>query len=438
MDSAIHIRIIWLIICAISFIFALCFLISSLIKERNKSNYLYNQLKEKTTDLNLQEEKTKTAIKAKNDFLSRMSHEIRTPLNAIIGMTQIAQNTSDRDKIVYCLGKAVDSSKHLLGLINDILDFSKIEADTLVLEEKLFSLQNDIEFVTSMLKEKITEKNIELHIALNNITHDGIITDMLRLNQVLINLLSNAVKFTDNGGIIVLTVEEIVHLKGESVYSFSVRDNGVGIDLEHAKKLFTPFTQANNSITRLYGGTGLGLSISQSIVKMMGGEIELETELGKGSVFQFTIRVPAKENALSAKESTSSLIVPEKLQGKRILIVDDVEINLEVATALLEDSGALIETAVNGKNALDVFCSSAPYWYDVILMDMLMPVMDGCAATMEIRNSARVDSKTVCIIAMTANVLSEDMARAYQAGMNGYLTKPIELKELYTAMEDLL
>lgn len=412
-------------------------LIRQIIVNRKRIAELNSQLTERMADLTLQVEKAKSATSAKSDFLSRMSHEIRTPLNAIIGMAQIAKNTSDQHKISECMRNVEDGSKHLLGIINDILDFSKIESGSLVLEEKQFSLKHDIDFLASMFADKAAEKNLAFRVELENIQHDGLTTDILRLNQVLINLLSNAIKFTDPGGVIVLSVQETAHLHGESIYSFAVRDTGVGIEPEQAKKLFTSFTQANVSVTRLYGGTGLGLAISQSIVKMMGGEIELETEPGKGSIFQFSIRVRAEKSATTL-EPKKTVTPPKKLQGKRILIVDDIEINREVAMALLDGSGALVETAVNGKEAFDAFCASTTYWYDMILMDMQMPVMDGCAATIEIRNSGRPDSHQVRIIAMTANVLPEDMERAYRSGMNGYVMKPIELKVLYATMEEWL
>ena len=438
MDSYIQIKAVWLLPITGLFIALLIGLLVLCARQHKMKLNFHGALQKSAADFEQQVKKAQAAVAAKSDFLSRMSHEIRTPLNAIIGMAQIARNASADDKITDCMDKLEDNTKHLLGIINDILDFSKLESGSLVLEEKEFSLKHDMDFIVSIFKTQAMKKDIDFRIALKNVEHDGITTDMLRLNQVLINLMSNAVKFTDRGGMIVLSIEELAHMNGESAYRFTVHDNGVGIEPEQAKKLFTPFTQANAGVTRLYGGTGLGLSISQSIVKMMGGEIELETRPGQGSVFRFVIRVPAKKNAPYTQRDRRPLAPPKQLQGKRILIVDDVEINREVVAALLDGSGLLIDTAVNGKEALDIFCSSPPFGYDLILMDMLMPVMDGCAATIEIRGSGRADAQEVKIIAMTANVLPEDMERAYQAGMNGYLTKPIELDVLYSTMEEWL
>ena len=386
-----------------------------------------------------QVEKVKMAAKAKSDFLSQMSHEIRTPINAIMGMAQIAQNTTNPDMISDCIKKIADNSKHLLMVVNDILDFSKIESGSFVFTKNRFSLTREIDLIASMYKAKATEKNISLQIKMENILHDGITTDKLRLNQVLSNLLSNAVKFTDSGGAVELTIEEMFHMDGESVYRFVVRDNGTGFEPEQVKKLFTPFMQANDGVSRVYGGAGLGLAISQNIVHMMGGDIELETEFGKGSVFQFTIRVPAKEkDIMDASEDNRYAVSPEKLRGKRIMVVDDIEINREIVAALLDGSGALIEMAANGQEALDAFCGAEPYWYDLILMDIQMPIMDGCTAAEKIRNSGREDARDIKIIALTAHVTQEYVKKAYQSGMNDHLAKPVELTDLYAEMEEWL
>lgn len=438
LDGYIKIRAVWFIVLSCILGLSICAIVFLSLWHRYRRSQLLGELNGRTEALEEQIEKAKEAVQAKSNFLSRMSHEIRTPLNAVIGMAQIAQNTTDLDKIHDCMDKMEDNSRHLMGIINDILDFSKIESGNLVFEETIFSLVHEIDFIASMFKTKVAEKNLTLRLKIVDIRHDGIVTDKLRLNQVLINLISNAVKFTDPGGVIELAAEELLHMEGESVFRFTVRDNGIGIEPEQAKKLFTPFSQANAGISRLYGGTGLGLAISQNIVQHMGGDIELDTEPGIGTAFQFTIRVPAKATAGELPKYESSTALPDRLQGKRILIVDDVEINREIAEALLDGSGALIETAADGKEALDAFCNAEPYWYDLILMDMMMPIMDGCTATKEIRNSGKEGSKDVKIIAMTANVLKEDVERAYQSGMNGHLAKPIDLTELSIGMEEWL
>ncbi len=420
------------------FLLLICFFIALLIHHRRRETFFRGEMKRRTAEFELLLEQTKAAATAKSNFLSRMSHEIRTPLNAIIGMVQIMHASPDVTGADDYIEKIEENSRHLMGVINDILDFSKLESGKLSLENKSFSLKRNIDFVYSMFKDKINAKNIDFQAELRNIEHDGIVADMLRLNQVLVNLLSNAVKFTDNGGTIQLEVEELASLGGESVYRFTVMDNGIGIEPEQAKKLFTPFVQANSAVSRLYGGTGLGLSISQSIVKMMGGEIELETTPGQGAVFAFTIKVTATKNAEKEASPVNVGVPHEKLRGKRILIVDDIEINRDIAAALLESDDVMLETATNGKEAFDAFCAAESYWYDLILMDILMPVMDGFAATEMIRSSGRKDASDIKIIAMTANVLQEDVERAYLAGMNGYLTKPIEMDVLYAKLKEWL
>ncbi|MDR0852515.1 MAG: response regulator, partial [Clostridiales Family XIII bacterium] len=374
---------------------------------------------------------------AKNDFLSNMSHEIRTPMSAIIGMTEIAKNAEDRERIDFCLQKIEDNSKHLIGVINDILDFSKIESGKLLLEDELFSLSKDMDFIIEMFRSKVEEKNITLNLSLKNIRHDGIFSDALRLNQVLINLISNAVKFTDAGGRIDLEVGEIMYLNGESVYSFSVSDTGIGIEPEQAKKLFTAFVQANAGTTKKYGGTGLGLVISKSIVEKMGGEIDLESTPGEGSTFSFTIRVNSQESADGADSGNNEDYTPD-LSDKHLLIVDDIEINLIIALELLKETGIEMETAADGKEAFDKYMQSPVGYYDMIFMDMQMPVMNGCDSTVAIRNSGREDAESIKIVAVTANVMRDDVKRAYDAGMNAHVGKPIDFNEAYRVMGSLL
>jgi CheY-like chemotaxis protein len=375
--------------------------------------------------------------RAKSEFLSSMSHEIRTPMSAIIGMAQIARGGADEARIQDCLQKIEDNSKHLIGVINDILDFSKIESGKLLLDEKTFSLKEDLNFIESMFQAKMEEKNLRFRLSVKNIKNDGIFTDSLRLNQVLINLLSNAVKFTDAGGQVGLAVEELMHVGEESVYSFAVSDTGIGIEPEQAKKLFTAFVQANAGMTKKYGGTGLGLVISRNIVEKMGGDIELDSVLGEGSTFSFTIRVKAQEEAEQVEADEEDNATPD-FHGKRLLIVDDIEINREIAVEILRETGVEMETAENGQVALDMFLQAPEGYYDMILMDMQMPVMDGCESTELIRVSGRGDAETIKIIAVTANVMRDDIARVYASGMNGHIGKPIDFGEAYKTMAKML
>jgi signal transduction histidine kinase/ActR/RegA family two-component response regulator len=374
---------------------------------------------------------------AKSDFLSSMSHEIRTPISAIIGMSQIARNAADPKRVEDCLQKIEDNSKHLVGVINDILDFSKIESGKLLLDEELFSLNENLLFIESMFQGKIAEKNLNFKLNISNINHDGIKTDALRLNQVLINLLSNAIKFTDAGGTVSLSAEELLYMNGESVYQFAVTDTGIGINPEQAKKLFSPFVQASASTSKHYGGTGLGLVISKNIVEKMGGDIELDSRPGEGSIFSFTIRVTSQEKIDPVEELEENTSTPD-FHGKRLLIVDDIEINREIAVEILRESGVEMETAEDGQDALDKFVASPEGYYDMILMDMQMPIMGGCESTEMIRKSQRGDSETVKIIAVTANVMRDDIARALSSGMNGHIGKPIDFDEAYKIMAHML
>ncbi|MDR1099072.1 MAG: response regulator [Treponema sp.] len=372
------------------------------------------------------------ASSAKGEFLARMSHEIRTPMNAIIGMSQIAKSSGDLEKIRGCLDQIENSSTHLLGVVNDILDFSRIESKKMALDQIEFSLLADLDFVVSVMSPEAQKKNIRIRTDIEDIQNDGLNADPLRLNQVLINLLSNAVKFSPQGSEILIRVRELEADQGNSVYRFDVVDQGIGISEYHASKLFRPFEQGDGSITRAYGGTGLGLAISKTLVEMMGGEISLQSREGQGSTFSFSIRCPAKARAAEKTKKEAGEDGPERFDfsGKRCLVVDDVEINRDILIELLSDTGIAIETAENGKEALEKFQSSAEGWYNSILMDMQMPVMDGCTATARIRALNRRDAASVPIIAMTANVLQDDIDRALKSGMNAHVGKPIDLRTL--------
>ncbi|MDR0885719.1 MAG: response regulator [Clostridiales Family XIII bacterium] len=389
-------------------------------------------------NLNGMIENLETMSRSKNDFLSSMSHEIRTPMNAIIGMSQIARRKNNPAELHDCLQKIEENGSHLLGVINDILDFSKMDSGKLVLDEHLFSIAHDMGFISSMFKTKAQEKGLEFVIDINDIKNDGIVTDSLRLNQVLINFLSNAVKFTNSGGKITLTIREVYHVDTESIYAFSVEDTGIGIKPDEAARLFTPFSQANSGMARRYGGTGLGLVISKNIVELMGGEIELESRLGVGSTFSFTIRVPSQEKVDTIDSMKSEKNTAPDFSGYRILIADDVEINRDVAAAMLEDTGVEIEVATDGQVAFDMYYESPIGYYDLILMDMQMPVMDGCESTERIRSCEREDALTIKIVAMTANVMREDLQLAYDAGMDRHIGKPIDFAVAFEVISDVL
>ena len=380
------------------------------------------------------------ASRAKSEFLSRMSHEIRTPMNAIIGMTQIAKASGEIEKLRNCLDQIESSSNHLLGIINDILDFSKIEAGKLFLDLVDFSLADDLNFVMSMILPRAQQRKIEVRLTIEDLKHDGIKTDSLRLNQVLINLLSNAVKFSPEGSEILLKAREISWEDGNGAYRFEVVDHGIGISEEQADRLFRPFEQADGGITRNYGGTGLGLVISKSLVEMMGGDIHLESKQGEGSAFSFTICCAAQERIEKKAPDVSAgdTFAGYDFSGKRCMVVDDIEINREIVMELLSGTGLEMETAENGRDALEKFSAAEEGYFDIILMDMQMPIMDGCTATSGIRALARKDAKEIPIIAMTANVMREDVNRAMESGMNAHLSKPIELEAVLNMLKEQL
>ena len=384
------------------------------------------------------------ANQTKTEFLSNMSHEIRTPMNAILGMTQIAGQSGSMEEIKECIGKIEGSSQHLLGILNDILDMSKIEAGKLEFSEEEFNLSEMVMFAVSLMQSRTDSKNIEITHDID-IKNEYVIADSMRLNQVILNLLSNAVKFSPEGGVINVSVKETVREADASVYRFAVSDQGIGMSGEQISRLFHSFEQADSSISKRFGGTGLGLSISKSIIDRMNGNIWVESGVGTGSTFYFEIQLKTVAVHHSADLSDAAVPLaddsPEDLAdytGIRALLVDDIEINRFIVVKIFSETGIQFEEAGNGREAVELFRNSPPGYFDMILMDIQMPVLDGYEATKEIRSMNRSDAKSVVIVAMTANALRADVETALDAGMNGHIAKPIDYKSAFKTIGELL
>ncbi|MDR1507837.1 MAG: response regulator [Treponema sp.] len=376
----------------------------------------------------------------KGDFLARMSHEIRTPMNAIIGMTEIVkkkiiaaaggaslspgQAGIPGDSIRSDLQKIEASSQHLLGLLNDILDISKIEAGKIELSSETMDLIKLVKTVESIIRPRCEEKNIGFTTNFKITSPAAFEGDPLRLRQVLINLLGNAVKFTPECGTITYTVVEKEKQNGQTNILFSVKDTGIGIKSEVIPMLFRPFEQTSGNIAKRYGGTGLGLAISQSIVRLFGGSIAVQSEEGKGSEFSFYLTLT---DAVSGNDEHIPEDATNRLAGKRALLVDDVAINRMIVANLLSYTGLKIEEAEDGKDALEKFSESPENTYNIIYMDIQMPVMDGYESVAAIRALDRADAKAIPIVALTANAFKEDIEKAVSSGMNAHLAKPIEV-----------
>jgi len=397
----------------------------------------YRQMIDIVTELKTQAD---SASSAKGLFLSHMSHEIRTPLNAIIGMINIGLNSGDVEKKNYCFARADNASKHLLGLINDILDISKIEADRFELSFGVLNLEKMLNNIVNVANVRAEEKRQELIINLGGDVPACIEGDELRLSQVITNLLTNAIKFTPEKGAIVLDIKKIAETDSDVELRVEVADNGIGIPEEQQKKLFSSFIQADASIAKRFGGTGLGLSISKRIVELMGGRIWVESELGKGSRFIFTIKATKLTDDICEAPGDVQIDTSRRHYDfclHTILIAEDVEINWEIMSAILEETNVTIEFAGNGKEAVDMF-SRNPGKYSLILMDVNMPEMDGYEATRAIRSIGSEAAKAIPIIAMTANVFKEDIEKCLESGMNDHTGKPIDTNALFGLLRNYM
>ena len=374
------------------------------------------------------------ANKAKTDFLSNMSHDIRTPMNAIIGITSlIRHDAGNKAKVIEYADKIDISSQHLLGIINDVLDMSKIEAGKTVFKYSDFSILDLVQELDTIFHTQIYEKQQTLTIIKENIQHEWVNGDQVHLMQIFSNLLSNAVKYTQEGGEIQFFVEECetkssVYAK----YRILVSDNGMGMSADFKDTIFDAFTRAESSLTNKIQGTGLGMAITKNLVEAMGGTIDVDSELGQGSCFEVLMDLKIAEDrtaSLAAQEETDEQD-GNIMQGMKFLCAEDNELNAEILTELLKIEGAECTICENGEEILKAFEQSAPGDYDMILMDVQMPVMNGYEATKAIRRSSHELAKTIPIIAMTANAFSEDIQHSLAAGMNAHVSKPVEMKVL--------
>ena len=401
------------------------------MKEMEESNKKLKKAKDITTEA-LQT--AENANKAKTDFLSNMSHDIRTPMNAIIGMTSlIRHDAGNKAKVIEYADKIDISSQHLLGIINDVLDMSKIEAGKTVFKYTDFSILDFITELNTIFHSQIDEKNQTLTIIKENIRHEWVNGDQVHLMQIFSNLVSNAVKYTQEGGKIQFLVEECetkssVYAK----YRFLVSDNGMGMSADFKDTIFDAFTRAESSMTNKIQGTGLGMAITKNLVEAMGGTIDVESELGQGSCFEVLIDLRIAEDRKVVLTAQEEIDEPDSntLKGMRFLCAEDNELNAEILMELLKIEGAECIICENGERVLEAFEQSAPGDYDMILMDVQMPVMNGYDATRAIRRSTHELAKTIPIIAMTANAFSEDIQYSLAAGMNAHISKPVDMKTL--------
>jgi len=384
-------------------------------------------------ELILAKEIAEQASRSKGNFLSRMSHEMRTPMNAVIGMTRIGLSSHDLQRKDYCLGKIELASTHLLGVINDVLDMSKIEANKLELSCSGFSLEKMLSRVINVVNFQIEEKQLHLTLSVDSDIPEIIISDEQRLSQVLTNLLGNAIKFTPHGGTVFLFVHKLREEEGACTLQFEIKDTGIGISAEQMQKLFSPFEQADGSISRRYGGTGLGLVISKQIVELMKGEIRVNSAVGVGTSFIFDIcaglpQDPVQDTSSMAGDAAGAS-ERQDFSHVKILVAEDIEINREIMEALLEPTGVSIDFAVDGSTAYEQF-SADPSAYDIVFMDIHMPKINGYEVTKMIRRLEHPSAKTVPIIAMTADVFREDIEKCIKAGMNDHVGKPLDIDKI--------
>ena len=376
------------------------------------------------------------ANRSKTAFLSNVSHEIRTPMNAIIGLNNIAMNDpAANDKMKEYLEKIGASSQHLLGIINDILDMNRIESGRMTIRKEEFSPADALKQVNTIIGGQCRDKGVSYEHRILGSIDDYYVGDVMKLKQIIINILGNSVKFTPKGGTVSFTVEELAGFDRMATLKLTFTDTGIGMSEEFLPHIFDAFSQEDSSSTSKYGSTGLGMAITKSLVELMNGNIEVASKKGKGTTFTVTVTLERSDKKASPADAAQPEESRADLNGRRILLAEDVDINAQIMMAVLESRKIRTDHALNGKEAVELFEKSAPGCYDAILMDMRMPEMDGLEATRIIRSMDREDAKTIPIIALTANAFDEDVQRSIQAGLNAHLSKPVEPDLLFEKLE---
>ena len=418
-------------------LFVILFFIIVIVFILYRAKYSKEKLEIKK-NLQLQEAlmSAESANEAKTNFTSRISHEIRSPLNAVIGYMSLAKVEEKNPLAINYLAKAETAAKQLLTLLNDVLDMSRIESGKLQISKKSFVLSDVIDILSTLFYNESTVAGLDFVVLQENVAHEQLLGDQLRLLQVLTNLLSNAIKFTPRGGKVIFSIKEEQFQNGIVYMQFSVQDTGVGISPTFLEKIFSPYERQSMQNNMRVAGTGLGLAITKNIVNLMDGTIRVESKVGEGSTFTvllpFEIETVEKESESKEDTSLTQKQIEEKLcfEGKKVLVVEDNEMNTEIISAILNKYKIEIDTAVNGEEALSLFMNTEAKPYDLILMDIQMPVLDGYEATKKIRSSNHPQAKTIPIVAMTAHAFVEDVSRSLACGMNSHLTKPIDVHEL--------